>query len=248
LEADLEGLRGLVSVGLVTDPFGAYQPAFLKRCFPDVMIPFKEHFVADLSRNREEIVGAHHRRQIRIALRSVEAEFCSDPASLGEEWVALYGNLIGRRSIAGVAAFPPASLIRQLEAPGLQVVRAILHGKTIGMLLWMIHNRIAYGHLMGYSELGYKHRASYALLWESYGRLQEQGVRWVNLGGVPGVSPGAADPELSAFKRGWSTETRTAYFCGRVLDREAYEALTVRFHAAPNGFFPAYRRPSACQA
>ena len=43
-----------VSLTLVTDPFGGYEPDDLRRCFPDVMVPFKEHFVADLCRPMEE--------------------------------------------------------------------------------------------------------------------------------------------------------------------------------------------------
>ena len=49
LAADLEPLRHeLVSLALVTDPFGQYDEALLHGCF-DVVMPFKPHFVADLS-------------------------------------------------------------------------------------------------------------------------------------------------------------------------------------------------------
>src|SRR5207244_6057978 len=47
LRADLDGLsEGLVSLALVTDPFGDYSESYLRECFRDVVIPFKEHFVA----------------------------------------------------------------------------------------------------------------------------------------------------------------------------------------------------------
>src|SRR5690349_16611740 len=49
LHADLETLAGdLVTLSLVTDPFGAYDYEYLQICF-DVVIPFKQHFVYDLS-------------------------------------------------------------------------------------------------------------------------------------------------------------------------------------------------------
>ena len=50
LEADLEDLGSeLVSLAIVADPFGQHDPDYLRRCFRDVVIPFKEHFVVDLS-------------------------------------------------------------------------------------------------------------------------------------------------------------------------------------------------------
>src|SRR5262249_23826555 len=43
LEADIASLEdGLVAVSLVTDPFGDFDPAMLRRAFPDWCIPFKE--------------------------------------------------------------------------------------------------------------------------------------------------------------------------------------------------------------
>jgi len=56
--------KDLVSVALVTDPFRHYDPALLESCF-DVVIPFKEHFVADLSLPLNSIVSSHHRQYSR---------------------------------------------------------------------------------------------------------------------------------------------------------------------------------------
>src|SRR5256885_1854462 len=39
----------LVCLSLVSDPFGNYDPAYLRQCFPDVMFPFKQHYVVNLS-------------------------------------------------------------------------------------------------------------------------------------------------------------------------------------------------------
>ncbi len=49
LHADLDEIGGdLVSLSIVPDPFGSYDLAYLKQCFGDVVIPFKEAFVVDL--------------------------------------------------------------------------------------------------------------------------------------------------------------------------------------------------------
>jgi hypothetical protein len=53
LGADLENIgEDLICVALVTDPLGEYDVSYLRECFPDVTIPFKEHFIVDLSRGR----------------------------------------------------------------------------------------------------------------------------------------------------------------------------------------------------
>jgi len=72
--------------------------------------------------------------------------------------------------------------------------------------------------------------------------LRRSGVLVVNLGGGAGLIE-SADDGLARFKRGWSNDRRTAYLCGRILDRRKYRELASR--KAPNGssFFPAYRAP-----
>jgi hypothetical protein len=64
---------------------------------------------------------------------------------------------------------------------------------------------------------------------------------WLNLGAGAGAD-GSAPDGLTRFKRGWTKETRTAYFCAHVFDRAAYEAILNERGLSPNGFFPAYRR------
>jgi len=51
LPDDLDALQRskLVSLVAVTDPFGNYDEALLHRCFPDVVRPFKQHYVVDLT-------------------------------------------------------------------------------------------------------------------------------------------------------------------------------------------------------
>src|SRR5918999_2611368 len=69
LRHDLEELRSeLVTLAVVTDPFGRYDRTTLEDAFPDVVIPFKDHFVTDLERDPADFVSAHHRRYSRKAL------------------------------------------------------------------------------------------------------------------------------------------------------------------------------------
>ena len=67
-EADLAELENkLVSVVMVTDPFGAYEPGKLSVWFNHGAVPFKEHYVDDLSQPIEQSVSRHHRRNARKA-------------------------------------------------------------------------------------------------------------------------------------------------------------------------------------
>jgi hypothetical protein len=46
---------------------------------------------------------------------------------------------------------------------------------------------------------------------------------------------------LAEFKKGWATGTRTAYFCGKVLDAKRYASLAKKYPNPPRDYFPAYR-------
>ena len=104
--ADLKDVGSdIVALSLVADPFGDYDQEFLRQCFKDRVIPFKEHFVRDLSRSITESVCSHHRRYARKALRDMVIEHLEDPVMHCEQWVQLYGNLIERHKIRGISAF-----------------------------------------------------------------------------------------------------------------------------------------------
>ena len=106
LDADLEDIgNDLVSLSLVTDAFGEYDIAYLHRCFKDVVIPFKEHFIIDLSHSMDTFVSRHHRRYARKALRQLHVERCEDPTQFINEWVNLYVALVERHNINGISAF-----------------------------------------------------------------------------------------------------------------------------------------------
>jgi len=94
LHSDLASLGNeLVSLSLVADPFGEFDLTYLKQFF-GMVIPFKEHLVADLRQPMSVIVSKHHRRYTRKALQDVRVELCPDPKSYIDEWVKLYATLI----------------------------------------------------------------------------------------------------------------------------------------------------------
>ncbi|MBN1450081.1 MAG: GNAT family N-acetyltransferase [Anaerolineales bacterium] len=241
LRTDLNELESsLVCVSLVTDPFGCYDVTLLEHNFGDIVIPFKKHFVVDLSKPLESIVEPHHRRNARKAIKVLQVEECENAADHLDEWVELYNTLIERHSIKGIAAFSRRSFTAQLKVPGMVAFRALHEGKTVGMLLWYVQNKLGYYHLGAYSPQGYELRASFALFWTAINHFSSSGLNWLNLGAGAGSQNDGQDG-LTRFKRGWSTETRTAYFCGRIFDQEKYQEIVRAKNIPPTSFFPAYR-------
>lgn len=241
LRNDLEDLRReLVSVSIVADPFGDYDLPLLNSCFEDLVIPFKEHFVVDLSRSPEKFVAPHHQRNARRAAQTVSVEACSDPLVHESEWTALYDVLIERHAIKGIPAFSSRSFSTQLRVPGMIMLRAMRDDSTIGMTLWYTQGEVGYYHLGAYSDQGYKLRASFALFWFGIEYFAGLGLKWLTLGAGAGAG-GDRDDGLTRFKRGWSTGTRTAYFCGRVLDRKRYSDIVEAHAIEKTNYFPAYR-------
>lgn len=242
LHRDLEDIGSdLVSLSLVTDPFGDYRADYLRRCFPDVSRPFKKHLIVDLNRPLGTFVSRHHRRNARKALQAVQIEECQTPLQFLDDWVALYSTLTRRHDIEGIRAFSRQAFEKQLQVPGIVAFRAVHRGLTTGMLLWYIQGEIAYYHLGAYNTTGYQLRASFALFWRAIEHFGNRGgVRWLNLGAGVGTTDSTEDG-LSRFKRGWATGTRTSYFCGRILDQEKYAKLSNACPTSSHAYFPAYR-------
>jgi hypothetical protein len=230
----------LVAVSVVTDPFGGATADDLTPAFGDLVTPFKEHFVVDLRGAWRETMHPHHRRNVRRALAALEVEPVDDPPALLDDWMALYGELIDRHQIVGPAAFSRDCFAAQLRVPGTAALRAVEDGVTVGATLWYVAGDVAYYHLGAYSARGYRLAASFALFDRALARFAADGVAWASLGAGAGLDREIEDG-LTRFKRGWATTTRTAYLCGRILQRGAYDELTgVRpRQAAP--YFPAYR-------
>jgi hypothetical protein len=239
LPEDLDALgQDLVSVVVVADPFGAGDDGFLRRCF-DRVVPFKEHFVVDLTRPVPGSASTHHRRYSKRALREVIVERVESPTEFSAEWEMLYRGLVERHRIRGIPALSPTALSKQLAVPGMAVWRARRDGETVGATLWLQHGDVAYYHLGAYAEAGYRSRASFALFWTAIESFAAMGLRWLDLGGGAGSGATAADDGLTRFKRGWATASRAVYLCGRVPAPAVYRRLTEAL--PPTEYFPAYR-------
>lgn len=238
LPADLDELdTSWVSIAAVIDPFSETSPAFLQSCFQDVVQPFKQHYVIDLRSYPGPV--AHHRRNVRKALRQVQVALCPEPTLLLPEWTGLYADLVERHQIHGIAAFSGWSFAIQFSVPGLALFRAVQDGQTVGMALWYVMGEVAWYHLAAYSPEGYRCRASYALFATAIEHFAAQGLRWLNLGGAAGLQDQADG--LARFKQGWATGARTAYFCGRILRPDRYLELLRQQGISGNAYFPLYR-------
>ena len=241
LRADLEETGSdLVSLSLITDPFGSYTSDDLRKSFEHVLYPYKEHFIVDLQRRPVDFVSDHHRRNARKALDTLEVEACPEPGQFAGEWIDLYATLITRHHISGLTAFSSAAFVKQLAVPGLVMFRATHQQTAVGMTLWYVRGDVAYYHLGAYNDLGYTLRASFALFWRAVEFFAEHGLRWLGLGAGAGAGGDALDG-LSRFKRGWSTDTRTVYFCGRIFNEVAYSEIVRMKRPAPTRYFPEYR-------
>ncbi|MCA9936343.1 MAG: hypothetical protein H6662_07085 [Ardenticatenaceae bacterium] len=241
LREDLDALpKDLVSIALVTDPFGEYDKSYLQDCFPDLILPFKKHYVVNLSDAPHNKINKRHRAYARQALRYLCIELIANPPAYLDEWDVLYNNLIQRHQLHGMHSFSRESFAWQLQVPGLAGFRAEYRGETAGMLWCYQQGDIVYAHLNAMSELGYDLHASYALHWAAIAYLAGH-AQWLDLGGGAGVHCNGRDG-LSQFKRGWTSETRMAYFGGRIINRTAYASLTQANRLPPTCYFPAYRQ------
>jgi hypothetical protein len=241
LETDLQALEGeLVSAMAVIDPLAEVTEAQLRRAFPDLVRPLKDHYLVDLTHDPKGFVDAQHRRKARRALARTSVEVIDRPSEWTADWLRLYADLVRHHAMVGMAAFNPRALQAQLEVPGAVAVRALQHGTTVAMLVWYVQGPAAYYHLGASNAEGYALGASFGLFWESLKLFAERGVRVLELGGGAGTQANA-DDGLNRFKRGWSTSTRTALLCGRILDAPTYHSLSQRAGHDAQDYFPRYR-------
>lgn len=244
LAADLDELGSqIVSLCVVPDPFGAFDANDLARLFPDLTRRYKEHAIIDFE--RPLAISRHHRKCAAQALRHVDVDVLQPDVEGGvpdgflDDWSALHAHLVARHEITGLPAFSRTAFERQLALPGLVVVRARRNGVTVGAQLWLVHGGVAYGHVLALNPDGYRLGAGYALYSTALDHFRDR-VRYCDIGGVPDRATEGASG-LEAFKRGWSSETRTTWLCGRVFDRSRYDALVSARATGASRFFPAYR-------
>jgi len=238
LPEDLEELAEMadapVAVSLVADPLGDHDADLLARAFPDVARPLEDHYLVDLSQDPATFVHHQHRRNARRAARNFQVEVCRRPLEHLDEWVRLYRALCKRHHLAGDAAFSRQAFKHQLAVPRAVLMRATdSGGDTVAMFLWYVRDDQAWYHLGAADERGYLGGgAANALMWEALAHFRREGLARLDLGGAFGAA---------RFKAGWSNARAVAWFCGRVLDRDAYEILTSRAEAYGASHFPAYR-------
>lgn len=242
LKKDIELLNGgIVSLSLVTDPFGNYNEHLLRECFRDMVTPFKQHYVIDLERKMEAYISNHNKRYARKAIQNLHIEKCENPMDYIDDWVKLYANLIKRHNIQGIVAFSRNSFEQQFHVPGIVAFRAVYKDITVGILLWYLNDDVGYYHLGAHSADGYEMRASFGLFWYAIKYFASNGLHWLNLGAGAGINRNGMDG-LSRFKRGWSTGTRTSYFCGQIFDHDKYSEIIRKKGFTNTNYFPAYRK------
>ena len=240
LSVDLQHLQDrLVSLAIVTDPFGNYTETHLRHCFKDVVSPFKVHFIVDLSLPLEKSVSSHHRYYARKSSNAATILPVEEPVTQLEEWCSLYTNLVKRHDIRGLKAFSKFAFQQQLSVPGIVAFQAQTQDRLLGMHLWYVVDEYAYHHLSAYSDTGYRQRVSYGLMWTALSYFQERGLRFLDLGGGAGLQDQVDG--LTKFKAGWTILTRPVFFCGRILNATLYNRLNTLAGSPKTNYFPIYR-------
>jgi hypothetical protein len=219
-----------VALTCVTDPFCPLDPAALGAIF-DRVVPLHSHYIIDLAAPGP--VSKHHRKKLRPRDGLRIEHRAPVPADLGP-WCALYGGLADKHGIDSLRRFSPASFAHQLAVPGAQLVLAWEGETLLGADLYYLDGDVAYAHLSAYAARGYDLSVSYPMMAYAITALAGQ-ARWIDLGGAPMTANASG---ISHFKRGWTDLTRTAYLCGKVLDRAAFDRLSA---GHPEGYFPPYR-------
>lgn len=238
LGADLQELESkLISLSMVTDPFANYAPEKLATIF-NVCTMFKDHYITDLTQPPKSYVRETCRKYAISALREVSVERYTNPEFFLADWIKLYRYLIKRHHITGIRAFSEQSFRRLFTVPGVEMFIARLGEEIIGAEIWFVQEKIGYSHLMAISPLGYKRKASYALVWMAI-QHYSQYLHWLDHGSGAGINRN--EDGLALFKRGWATETRPVYFCGRIFNKKMYEELAKAKGIVDSEYFPAYR-------
>ena len=238
---DLESLdKEILCVSLITDPFGDFQANNLRDIFTDRFFLFKNHYVVNFSKNWKASIKKHHLRNIKKAAAAVETKRCPDTSALLADWCRLYRYLACRHNITGLTSFSEHLFKKLFLVPGIEAFSAKLNGETIGMLLCMVQDDIAYYHLGAYSRSGYEQRASYALFDHVMNHYAEKGFRYLGLGAGAGITDTRSDG-LSWFKAGWANEQRPVYFCGKIFNKKLYFRLATLSGTFQSEYFPAYR-------
>jgi hypothetical protein len=236
---DIQTLQDeLISVSLVTSPFGNFDPKELKKYF-DIFFPFKDHYVLDLTKPINSSISRRHREYSRSSLRNLTINIQTSPNIDLDEWVALYDCLIKKYNIHGIRKFSRESFAKQVSIPNTYYFRALYDGRAVGGSLFYLQSDVVYGHLAAFTAEGYNLHASYAIIWSAINFFSKLS-HWIDFGGGTKTINGAIDG-LVLFKKGWSNETRKSYFCGKILNSKIYAKLSEFKGTSNSNWFPAYR-------
>ena len=238
---DLKDMKSkLVSLVLVTDPFSQLSLKYFTKYF-DIVIPYKTHFVVNLSYSPESFLKKVYKKNIRDSLKQMEIEICHEPIRYLHEWIKLYENLKNKHNIKGISAFSPKSFAIQFQIPGTILVIAKRNGEFLGANIVIVQDDVAYGHLAAFSSEGYRKKASYGIKWIIINYLRGNGIKYYDLGGTAGIHE-KLDNGLAKYKAGWSNDRRTVYLCGRIFDDEKYKLICHLRQINEGDYFPLYRK------
>jgi len=239
LTDDFETLGNqLVSISLVIGPFSQFPNEKYSRYF-EIFLPYKDHYILDLSLPLDETVSKGHRRSARRALKNLEVEVVVPTKSGLGDWAHLYEELVKRHQINGIRAFSRQSFEKQMSIPGTIYFQVTHQGRVVGGNIYYLEGEVAYAHLSAFSEEGYRLGAPYAVKWFALQHLSQL-VHWVNFGGSTGSNQEHLTG-LDYFKMGWSSQTGKSYFCGKILGEQKYKELVLRKQVGETNWFPAYR-------
>ena len=242
LPDDLEALRAteLISLVMVSDPMLSDTERQVFGHF-DMARPFKTHYLTDLELPYEQSVSSHHRYYVRKASKVLDIDIPKEPIVHLDEWCILYKHLMKHHNCSDIRTFSREGFRLLLEMPGVILLRALKDGKSVGALVIMLSGDVAHLHLMGFTPEGYQDGVTYFLIKQAMNTLRDR-VRFMNIGG--GTGTGATDTDtdgLTLYKQGWSTERRTTYLLGAILNRTIYEQLEKGNSASASNYFPRYR-------
>ena len=244
LAEDLAELgRDCVSLVLVADPFSPLGLTDLQKHF-DLVAPFKQHFVADLSVATQDLVKAKRYKSARAALQKLKVEVIEEPDTYCiDDWMTLQDELDRRHKLLGMKRLSREATKRLFRTPGLVIFRAILDTFIVGMHIDFVDGNRVYSHSHAYSAAGYRANASTALnVFEmDYFRGRVDSIDW---GGVAGNSENLQNG-LGTFKARFSNARLPVYLCGKIFDRHAYDAMARLTGSIDASYFPAYRAGEA---
>lgn len=228
----------VVSVSFVIGPFATFDLVNYQGNL-DIFKVYKDHYILDLSLPFEDTISKHHRQDARRALQKIVVETEVSPNIHVDEWCELYGNLIERHHIIGIRKFSRESFAKQLKIPNTFYFKAVLEGKIVGGIIFILVGDVAYAHLSAFTREGYDLGAPKALRLVAFQYLSNL-VSWIDNGGGTNNKHGNLSG-LDRFKSGWSNTKAKSYFCGKILDKNLYDDLTKSRNQKDEQWFPAYR-------